>query len=540
MHVLLALCKAAPAIDSLQHAQDLFGLISIYILEAPAQIIAPSPFLVSVDPSPWEALSFHLIDACLAIGLRQPKLHDQILAVMLRYLERCKTISQDIFEKDSNKISYASTVRGTSEVIVLALSLLGFLQASTDKVYFFTADERLSIIELLRELLSDRFMTVVEGALSSVRNADPSLRSLKEFKQFLQRYSDVGRPLSAMLLQQAFLRLMVSCSALELTNFRDLQQASVLDYLLSKRHPQLFPTPNEHFTLIEVMSEIAADAIRLLDDGADYLEIESTWQRHLAFQARSYALTTFLACMIVNEEIADVDLLMVWLENSIADDAQMADDGLACTVLKSFAIIAKTSPAIASSLSHSLPRFIVQGDIQGPTVIIAAQCLTSILKLLSQDAIITGIYSLGNVLSAGNVDKGIAVSRSANGSLPSKGSRYTQHAVGSAISVDASGDEETSVVYVNVVRAIVTITNNCADEKITSLALSMLLQKLARVSLSVDLAIITETASLGLISSTNDLKSLLKLYDRLGHDAIAKDNSPLIDAVSLRHDPAAR
>ena len=84
----------------------------------------------------------------------------------------------------------------------------------------------------------------------------------------------------------------------------------------------LSPSREEHFDLIEVLAESSANAIRLLDDGADYLELESRWQQRLAFKTRSYALTTFLACMIVSEEIADVDLLMVWLENSMADNLQ--------------------------------------------------------------------------------------------------------------------------------------------------------------------------------------------------------------------------
>ena len=467
------------------------------------------------------------------MGLKHPPLRTQTVDTIMTYAESCKDALRAIFAGDSANGPHTSTAQGTNDILVLALSVLGFLQAAADKFYLFSARERLDLVRFLQEFLSDQFMTAVEGALSSVRNADSSFHSFRDFKFLLRRYAQAGRPLSAMLLQQAFLRLLVSCSSLELTNFHDLQETSLLDYLLAKRHPQLSPTREEHLALVELLAELSADAIRVLDDGADYLELESTWHQRLAFKTRSHALTIFLACMIVNEEIADVDLLMAWLENSMADSLQMADEGLACTVLKSLAIVAKTSSVIASNLSRSLPRFIVQGDAQGPTLVVAAQCLTSILQLLSQDAVITGIYSLGNVLSAGNTDKGIAIPLHVNGSLNSREKGYTQHAIGSAISIDASGEEETSFVFVSVVRAIVTIATECADEKITSLALSMLLQKLARVDLKVDLAIITETASLGVIGSSNDLKSLLKLYNRLNHEAVAKNNAPLLDAVSL-------
>ena len=436
-------------------------------------------------------------------------------------------------EKEASSGSYITTAHGITDVLILALSILGFLQATTERIYFFSPEERSNIIRTFRELLSDQFMTAVEGALSSVRVADTTFRPLKDFKFFLQQYSRFGRPLSAMLLQQAFSRMLMSCSALELTNFHDLQESSILDYLLQKQHPQLFPAREEHLGLIEMLSEISAATIHLLDEGADYLELETTWQKHLAYRTRSHTLVTFLACMLVDEDIADVDLLMLWLEDSMADGGQMADQDLACTVLKCLTIIAKTSQAIASSLSRSLSRFIAQGDIQGPVVTIAAQCLASIFQMLSQDSIITGIYSLGNVLSASKTDRGIAIPLTANGSSTPKESKYTQHAVGSAISIDVTGEEETSFVYTNIVRAIVIITTECTDEKITSLALSMLLQKLARVNLKVDLAIITETAVLGLICGVSDLKSLLKLYGRLGHEAVTKDNTAVLEAVRL-------
>ena len=419
--------------------------------------------------------------------------------------------------------------------VILSMSLLGFLDAASTHFYFYDVQERPAVVNSLRELLSDSFLVSVEGALSSIRNSDSSSRTTKDLKFFLRRYASSGRPLGAMLLQQGLLRLFVSCSSLQISPKEVLQETSILEILMSMRHPQLSPRREVDAVLTETLADSAADAIRLLEDGADYLELGSAWQQHLAFKVRGHALVTFLTCMIIDEEIADEDVLMSWLDNTMADPVQMANAELACIVLKCVAIVAKTSSAIASSLSRSLPRFIVQGGVQGHTAVVAAQCLASILKLLSQDAVITGLYSLGNVLSAGNSENGIASAGFVNGSLASKASsRYAQHRNSSAISLGVSGEEETLAVYAVVVRAIVTVAKACADDKITALAQSMLLQKLGRINTNVDLHIIVEVAGLGATAPDHDLKMLLKLYDRLAHDAALQNNSHLLEAVRNR------
>lgn len=287
--------------------------------------------------------------------------------------------------------------------------------------------------------------------------------------------------------------------------------------------------------LLEVLSDAAVEEMRLLEDGSDYLRLGSAWQQRLAFTVKAHTLTTFLNCMVADEEIADADTLMSWLENTMADPVQMADDTLACTVLKSVSAVAKFSPDIAPALSRSLPGFIVQEGIKGETISIAARSLTSILQLLSQDAVITGLYSLGNILSArSSADMPIGLAALQNGAPSSQRNtgRYSQQSTGSTISLDLTGDEETATVYGNIVRAIVSIAISCGDNKITALALSMLLQKLGKVSLAVDVHIITEAATLAKSGGLLELKSLLKLYSRISHEGIVHDNNTLLEAVS--------
>lgn len=504
-------------------------------MESHAQVITPSPFLRSIEPSPWEALSYNLTCAVMAIGMKHPSLHAASLDCTVRYLRNCidATDASSALHHGSADSGIDITVDEILETATISVSLLGFLEAASIHTNFYNLSEQLEIVRLLRQILSEDFMVSVEGVFSSIRTSIINSKDLLSWKSYTRRYAVLGRPLGGMVLQRGFMRLLLSCSSLLIASSGQLQQTDIFDLLMSEEPlPHLDVDDDPTLALIELLSEVVIEEMKLLEDGADYLQLGSAWQQRLAFAVKAHALYVFLNCMIADEEIADSDRLMSWLENTMADSVQMADNTLACVVLKSMAVVARFSSAAASTLSRSLLRFIVQGGIQGETITVAARSLTYIFQLLSQDAAITGLYSLGNVLSAkSNADK----LQDNSLSVPGNVGRYGQHSTGSAISLDLSGDEETAVVYGNIVRAIVNIASNCQDEKITALALSMLLQKLGRIGLAVDLHIITEAAALATTGGPQELKSLLKLYSRISHDAEAQSSNVLVEAVRLYH-----
>lgn len=533
LEILLALCRAGPLIENVDTATRLLDQISPYLVEAHVQTIVPSPFLRSIEPSPWEAMTYHLVGAVLAIGIKYPSLHVPALDCTIQYLHNCLgTISaSSALRHDSGDSISDVGVEEICGTAVISVSLLGFLEAASTYANFYDVSEQLEVVHLLRQIMSEDFMVSVEGAFSSIRTADVTSMDLLNWKLYTKRYAVLGRPLGAMLLQRGFMRLLVACSSLLISNPQQLQNTETFDILVSEDPlPQLEHDDDATVALLEMLSEVAIEEMRLLEDGADYLQLGSAWQQRLAFTVKAHTLNIFLNCMVVDEEIADLDTLLSWLEDSMADSIQMADSTLACAVLKSMVVVARFSSVVASTLSRSLPRFIVQGGIQGETVTVAARSLTYVLQLLSHDAVITGLYSLGNVLIVrANAEK--LQDNSLN--VPENVGRYSQHSTGSAISLDLSGEEETAVVYGNIVRAIIGIASNCRDEKIAALALSMLLQKLGKISLAVDLHIITEVAMLATIGGPQELKTLLKLYSKISHDADVQGNNTLVEAVNI-------
>ncbi|KAI4119799.1 MAG: hypothetical protein LQ345_000358 [Seirophora villosa] len=537
LEVLLALSKAAPLVADVDKAKSLLGQLTPYLLDSHAQAIKPSPFLQSIEPSPWEALTFALTTAILTIGLRHSSLHEEAFRSLDGYLQNCFKSASSTPLRDTNDATedfvQAIGADHASATAILSTSLLGFLRSVAMYCYFYTIQQRTHLLTLIRQILNDDFLVSVEGTFSSLRASDETPQSLQIWRTYARRYAASGRPLGAMLLQQSFIRVVQSCSSLQIFGVEHLQKSSTFDVLTSQ---QPFIAPKQHpdgAFLTGLMTEIANQKLILLEDGADYLQLGSVWQQRIAFSTKASTLITYLHCAIADDEVAEPESLVSCLEDVVTDPVQMADDTLATIVLQSMAVVSKLSPAFATNFSRLLPRFIVQSSVKGEIVDIAARSLAYVLQLLSHDSVITGLYSLGNVLSNSSTDRVAGASGPPNGTLGASHStgRYVQHATGSSISLVLGGEEETTAAYGNIVRAIVGVANGCQDDKITALALSILLQKLGRINVAVDNHIIRETACLAASGGAVELKSLLKLYARIGHDGAVQKNDSLLAAV---------
>ena len=503
-------------------ALRLLGQLTPYLTESFCQKFDPAPSLLSISPSPWEALTYHLTSAVLCLGIRHPELHERVHDAIYQYSRGCCEEFDCTSETEPQKGA------------VLSVSLLGFTRAASSFTGFWGISELLQMIDLLRDVFVERVLVSVEGIFSSIRTSGTRTGNMREWKVFGKKYAASGRPLGAMLLQHSFMQFLHSCSALMVVPASILQEKDTLDALLSQKSLKAMEQEEDTTMLVKVISDIATEQIRLLNDGADFLHLSSSWQQKLGFAVKALSLSTFLSCSIADADIADFDLLVSWLDETIADPIQIADEDLASVVLRIMNVTARMSSDVAVNLSRSLPKFIVQGGIKGDTVKTTAITLTSILHSLSQDAIMTSLYSLGNVLSDSRKDTSNGAIRfpSGSGAIGHTVDGYSHHSTGSAISLDMDVNDDPGLIYGNVVQAVVIMASACQDEKVAALALSMLLQKLGRINTAVDIHIISETAMLAAEGTSVELRSLLKLYSRLCREGMIQNNRALVMAIS--------
>ena len=471
------------------------------------------------------------------MGQRFPKLRVVSFDCINQYIENCSQAVSSIHPPQDQTES-VEKAKAEHDAIVLAtvnVSLLGFMDAAASFADFWSAEERLLVIQHLKRILSETFLVHVEAGLSIVRNSDASHRGLREWKRLTKSYASTGRPLGAMLLQDGLMRFIVACTSLFVADATLLRQKTSLDVLSSRQRGSANTVDSFHegvTSSIESLVDILNQEMNLLEDGADFLRLGSTWQQRLGFAVKAHVLTSYVNCVMVDDELADAEVLMEWLDETILDPVQMADPVLSTAVLKSMAVVATLSSVFASTLTKSLPRFIVQGGSRTEIVEVAAQSLSRILQLLSQDAIITTLYTLGNVLSSGAANDRLVVDGSAsNGSNGGQKGQMSRETTGSSISLTIDSEAETSIVYQNVIKSIVVIAVNCRDEKITALAQAILIQKVGKLRSTIDAHVLVETAPLGISGGQTEFKSLLKAYSRLIHESVVRDDEATSDAV---------
>ena len=517
----------------LDNAEKLTASIAVYLPECHTQLFAPSPFLHEIKPSPWEALSYNLTSALLGLSVSHQSLEDEVKAKIDLYIQNCLgavdslpslLTSADEPEQDGDH-------QEATEAAAITLSLVGFLRAISEHAKIWTPAEQLQLIQRLKEVLTEPFLTGVEAAASLIRSSAGPEGSLHSMKRYMKRYAAMGQPVGAMLLQQAFINFVLASTSLLVTSTGD---GNPLEQYLSGSNLSRSHEHDVDDQMIEYLVDVITGVLKVLEEGSDYLQLGSSWQQRLALAVKASALEAFTYCMVVDEDIADADVLFSWLDETLVNPAHMADDRLAKVVAHSVAAIAMYIPESASSLARLLLRFIVQGTSQVKAVQVAAESLAYILRLLSQDAIITTLYSLGNVLSSNTApDKQtIAHSVSPEGKHHSELSSYNnRERAGSVISLSLSGDEETSNVCGNVAKAMVTIARSCNDSKILALTQSQILQKIGKINVFIDTRLIEESAALSVGNQEMEFRGLLRFYSRLNQDSLGTNNHPITEAV---------
>lgn len=528
------MCKTAPKIKSSQSAQRLSYQLFPYILEAHVQLFVPSPFFRKIDPSPTEALAFHVTGALLALGINYNDLQETVTDKIWSFVNSCRRASESIISPQAGDPENPH-LEDAIRTVTIAVALLGFLDAAAAQADFWRSGGRLALIKKVREILSEPFLIAVETALSTIRNCHSQDRDVKEWKRYLRQYASSGRPLGAMLLHKSFVHFVVSSTSLMVKDPASLRQSHVLDIYISQGESLrdiASITLEAEFKTVEDYALLAVEEIQYIEGGADFIRMGSPDQQSLAYAVKAAALISYLNCALLNEDAADPEILMNWLQETLDDDVQMADQTLASVTLRCLALICQISPSFSSNVSRILPRFIVQDAPQKNIVTIASNSLAYALKMLSKDAVIGTLYTLGNVLSPGS-DQGFANDQidgtaSETGLNPIYARRQS---IGSSISVQLYGEEETAIVSGNVVQTICGIAAAFQDEKITALAQSMLQQKLEKVNTGVDARIISGAAALALEGGQLEFRSLLKLFSKLCHTGVVDNQLFLLEAV---------
>ncbi|KAF3186191.1 phosphatidylinositol-4- kinase [Orbilia oligospora] len=557
IEIILALCGSVEFVNSTEAASKLARLLSPYLIDSSILQVEQSPQLRHFNPSPWESLTTSITDSLALVGTLFPSQRDSIVSTLNSYLRRIKS--------QAGGTPDFSDDRAAIPVATLVVSLLGFFNSAAKRMDLWNQEERVELIKTVREILSPNFLLSAETAFSTIRNSHG--KELKLWKRYTRQYAASGRPLGAMLLQQGFTCLLAASTSLLVVDPKLLRDRDVLDVLLARTnktketiitpgsaspstrkarlnrlssHSDALTNGHDQNDLVSSLVDMITEILALVEDGADYLQVGSAWQQRLAFSVKAYAFVSFCNCVEYRRRhptlnhLEDVesrdehaDLLIGLLEASLEDPIQMVDQDLARTVLKIMAIVGKNDPSFAVAVIRLFPRYIVRSGAEKETIRVAGKCLARVLQTLSQDAMITTLYTLGNVLSSGNPERALT----ANTREKIHPELLDVNALGSSISLSLNSEEEKFLVYERVIEAIVGVACEMKDEKMVELAASILGQKVGKINGAVDAKIIVELAVLALAGGPLELKTVLKLLDRLGTNAVGIRDVNIAGAV---------
>lgn len=531
--VLQALCKTAPGIESERNGKRLAFQLRPYVLEAIEQQFVPSPVFRKIEPSPNESLAYSVSGALLSLGTKFPSLHDDISDSITTFLAKCTHSIENIVASRASDRDHLPP-REAVRVATIVVALLGFLDAASAQANFWKPRERLAVIHKMRSMLSDAFLVVVETALSTILNSHAQEREIKDWKRYLRHYAAAGRPLGALLLQRSFMWLIVASTSLAVADEDVLRGSHILDVLMSRGSK---PNPT-NLSMVEgdlqAYTSLIIDQVNYIQAGADFVLISSPSSQKLAHGLKASAMISYLNCAVLNDEIADPDKLVVWIQEIMDNDgpSMMEDPESASVVLRCLAVVCNLSQA--SSPVATLMKYLVDSAPKGEMVNIAVHCLASILKLSSKDAVFSAVYTLGDKLVPPS--EGTHISTQVNGDADNESEEPAEYAGRSSITSTASlhpnGNEASATMYDNIVRAICGIGTACDDEQIAALAQSMLLQKLNKINTSVDAQIVIGAAELALAGGQQQFKKLLKDYARMSHIGVLENKEHLLHAVS--------
>lgn len=476
-----------------------------------------------------------MTSALLCLGNHDEDIYETVAANISAFLNACARAIDSVPQGRGSEADEAD-LEDAAHIATMAVSLLGFLEAAAAQADFWRTGSRLALVQRLQKLLNENTLVAVEKAFSTIRNSHSSDRTTKEWKRHLRNYLDHGRPLGAILLQQGFMTFVASSTSLLVAEVSALKKNHILDLLMKGEgllRPVTARSGDGDTGSVSTYARIIVEQLSFLDADADFIQMGPTSQQRIACAIKASGIISYLNCARLNEAAADTETLMGWLEETVTDLYQMADENLASVVLRALALICRMAPTYGASTSRLLSRFIVKGAAPSGIVVTASQCLAFILRMLSTDAVITTLYTLGNVLSPsteqnGRVKHDFGIDDGGDSQVYNG-----RQSTGSSISLQLNGEEETSKVYMNVIDAICGIATACNDDKISALAQSILLQKYDRISPLVDARVITGAAVLSLSSGQLEFRSLLKTFARVSHFAVVENQTAIIDAVSL-------
>lgn len=307
---------------------------------------------------------------------------------------------------------------------------------------------------------------------------------------------------------------------------------------------------NDLLEFLNCLSEMALKKLDLLDRGEPYIVYSTISRLKLGYTAKSKLLSV-VVCGVLTASV-ELEAVRRFFQTSVRIYDTMLDPQLGVSVIQLGSILVFKDPAIGSSLTRALTSLIANPRLSLAQCEGMSKSVGLASRALSQDAVVTTIYALTNLLFVGNdglqlqarsrkgsglrtvSDAGSRSSASANPNRLIRNNTLSKTRSNTSISGQHYDFSEADYqkVCLNAVTAIGEIVAACGDESVSILAATLLSQKVLKIN-----AIFAPSLLTGLISCAPYLPQkefivMVRLLHKLSLDAFQNNDRELLDAFS--------
>lgn len=564
--ILVALCEATETdMKFPNQASLLLNKISGYFMELPNVKFDKLVISVHNSPSPWFILAEKLSSAAINLGLKfDMKFFDQVVHLF-------QSFNNKIFSNKNLEHSNYFTILGFIESLIKNPSLL--IETSTSFKIFHTLDTCVDNFEFLNE---------VENYSNSVFETDNSNNQLS----YLLDNDDIVE-FSPVYFIEKLSKLMESIINSILKN----DGSSLLQFLLAKVSRQIdaesssssantSPPPASadgpstalangkegpsndldvtgfHMTLIKDLADLALQKMEFLDRGESFI-VYSTFSRlKLGYLAKSHNLQV-VGCGMFTDNM-DLAITRKLFKNCLSIYDVMLDPDLGPSVVQLGSLLVFKDEKIGSALTRAFTALVANPKFGFASCEDSSKSVGSASKVLSQDAVVTTIYALTNLLFVNTNTQGRSSLRrnttlsrpenlpvkDLNGKTLSRSSSVNSMANGSSMMNGSNGHlngttneahefEENEYLHIcaNAITAITHIVERCNDESVSTLAVTILSQKTTKLDSSIGPLLLKGMISCAPCLPEREFVILNKLLNKLSLDALNSGNVALLKSL---------
>lgn len=273
---------------------------------------------------------------------------------------------------------------------------------------------------------------------------------------------------------------------------------------------------NEDLELLRSLSQLAISQIHSLDEGADYIELASPERIELAYSTKASALD--ILGVAVYYRVVDPTFAVNIIKSSLLHEHGMSYPRFALTVFKLASFLCTMNDEICGVMTRYLPHFLTIQTVTPTLVRKCARALVYGLCAISQDVVVSTIYTLINMVSVNRESPVVA-----------QEGNYIQEKE----SVDGNDGQYLLRVYRNAMSAVVSITTTYDDPQVSALAATVLAQKLGSTSYDLDREVAYGVAQLTPYIPDKEFLTILRAFQTMAIRSFQTNDKQLRNIVQF-------